>query len=104
MTQRHANLGADGSNHNLLAGCHVGGAADNLHGVTAALIDSSYMQMVRIGMLHAGKNLTYHYILESALDRLNLLYSIDLETYRCKGCSHLIRGQIKVNILLKPLI
>ena len=62
------------------------------------------MQMVRIGMLHACEDLTYNYILESALYRLNLLYSIDLETYRCKGCSHLIRRQVKVNILLEPLI
>ena len=100
VIQHTAEVGHD----HLLSGSHIGRTAYDLLWFTFAKVDGCHMQMVAIGMGLTCKHLTYKQSLQSALDGLNFIQRIHLKTCRGQRVRCLLRGEVEVNILFKPLI
>ena len=91
-------------NDYLLAGSHIGGAADDLLGSFLAQVYGGHVQVVRVGMGLAGKHFTHIETLQATTDRLYLFEGAHFETGRGEGCCGFLRSKTEVDILLQPLI
>ena len=96
--------GADGSQHNLLAGSHVGSAANHLERLAFAYIQLGDVQMVAVGMLHALQNLCHNHACQAAWNLLHGLHVLHLKAGKSQHFSHLLRSQVKLQIIFKPIV
>ena len=95
-----AYLGAD----HLLAGGHVGGAADDVQRTLAAHVDGGQVQVVAVGVRLAGQYLRYHHMLQTALDGLHLLHAVHLQAGESQQVVQFLRSHIlNIYILFKPI-
>jgi hypothetical protein len=58
------------------------------------------MKVVAVGVVDAGKYLTYHQAFETSFDCLHLFYPIGLQTNRCKSSRYLFGCHVEIDIFL----
>ena len=62
------------------------------------------MQVVRIGMVHAGKHLADHDALQAAAHGLDFLEPFDLEADVRQNHGNLLRRQRSIEVTSKPVV
>ena len=97
-------LGAEGGHDDLLAGSHIGRAADNLLHLGGADVHGADVHVVAVGMCFAGEHLAHDKALEASLDGLYFFHAIYFETCRSEGCCDFLRRQGCLDVLTKPFV
>ena len=97
-------LSAHGGNYHVLSGSHIGCATHNLSGYAVAEVNGGDVQVVAVGVLHAGEHFAHHQSGKTALDGFNFLYRAGFETERSEGSSQLIGSKVEIDIFLQPII
>ena len=92
--------GAHGGHYYGLPCGHIGGAAYDLGGLAGAEVHGGDVQVVAVGMLHAGEHLADHNSLQSALYRFHFLKAVGLQAYRGKGLCGLLRTEVNRKVIL----
>ena len=82
----------------------VGGAADDLQRLARADVDRGDMQVVGIGMILTGEHLAHHHARKAALDGLDLLKALDLESDVGQYPGNLFGPEIGVDVAFEPVI
>ena len=97
-------LCANSGTHNLQTLAAVGSATDNIEGLAGAHIHGGDVEVVRIGVILAGENLTNNHTTKTALYCFDFLEVLNFQTdvgenYRCLlGCN------VAFQIVFKPII
>ena len=96
--------GTDGGYDHLLAGCHIGGAADNLYHLAFAKVDAANMQMVRVGVHFAGEHFGSDDAFQAATDGLHFFHTAHFKAYRSEGFGYLIGREGKIDVFFEPIV
>ena len=96
--------GADPGEEDLLAGGHVGGAANHGHRLRGAVIHLGDMEMVRVRVWLALEDLGHHDSGQSSGNLLRLLYGIDLDADVGHRLGHTGGSQVKLEIIFQPIV
>ena len=94
---------AHGSHYHLLARCHIGGAAHDLHWLLAvAQVHGGEVQVVTVGVRLASEHLAHYQAFESATNCLYFLDGAHLKSERCQRVTHLLSSEVEVKVLFQP--
>ncbi len=96
--------GAQLGEEHFLSGRHVGGAAHHLDGLGGAVVYGGHVQVVAVRMGLAGEHLGHHHALQTAGNDFLHLNAVYLNADGGHGLGHLIRGEVCLQILLKPIV
>ena len=97
-------LGAEGGHDDLLAGSHIGRAADNLLNLGGTDIHGADMHVITIGMGLAGEHFAHDQALQTTLDGLYFFHAIHLETTRSKSRCYFLSREVGIDVLTKPFV
>ena len=90
--------------HYLEARAAVRRTADDLQRLAAPDIHRRDMQVVRIGMVHAGEHLADHDALQTAADGLDLLEALDFQPDIRQDAGDLFGRQVGREVTLQPVV
>ena len=95
---------ADGRHQHLLAGSHVGRAANHLQQLRLADVEFRNVQVVGIGMLYALHHFGDHDAGKSAGNLLHLFHVFHFQARVGEDGSHLRRRQVKFQVIFQPIV
>ena len=95
---------ADRGAEHLQSRTAVGRTADDLQRFARADIDRRDVQVVRVGMVRAGHDLADHHAPKAALDGLDLLEALDLESYVGQNTGHLLGRKVRFDVAFEPVV
>ena len=92
--------GAHLSEKDFLPGRHIGRAADDLHGLSAAVVNGRYVEMVRIRMGFAGEHFRDHDSFQSAFDNFSLFHRVHFDADGGHRLRDLLHRKVTLQIVL----
>ena len=97
-------FGVDGGHKHLLAGSHVGRAANDVQRFLAAHIHGGDVQMVGVGVVDAGEHLAHDHAFQGTFHRLKTLEVFHFKARRSQQFADLLRRIIAIDVLFQPVI
>ena len=92
------------SHNHLLAGSHVGCAADNLLHHAITFIHRGHVHVVTVRMRLTSQHLTDHQSLQATFDALHLFHGFDFQTHAGERLAHLLGCHVEVNVFFQPFV
>ena len=93
-------LCAYGGNHHGLSGGHVGRTAHYLHRFGQSEVDGGDVQVVAVGMLHAGEHLADYDAAEPSGHRFHLFEGVTFQAQRGEGLGELRGREVEADVIL----